>query len=357
MNRNRRWKPWRAVCAALLALVSVQFAAAMGGGNPALSARAGGKIVVADRNSGTISVIGVKHDELLATIELPAGDAPPEPMYVYYTPIKNRVFVGDRANDRVIAFDARTFEVDGIVPAGRGVFHMWGSTNTGQLWVNNDIDNTTTVINMRTLEVVATVPTPADLVALGGKPHDVILSPGGFFAYVTVLGVEGENDYVVQYFAWTFHEIGRAAVGKDPHVSITWRKPWLFVPCQESDAVYVLDRFSLEAVQIIDVPGAHGAGMPLHGRYFYTTNLTGGGEDGLYVIDTSDLEVVGEPADTPYSVPHNIALTPSGRKLYVTHSGPNNTVTIYRTSRRNPTPQYVGEVTVGSNPFGLAFVP
>jgi DNA-binding beta-propeller fold protein YncE len=357
MNRNRRWKPWRAACAALLALVSVQFAAAMGGADSELSARAGGKIVVADRNSGTISIIGVKHDELLATIELPAGDAPPEPMYVYYTPIKNRVFVGDRANDRVVAFDARTFEVDGIVPAGQGVFHMWGSPNTGQLWVNNDIDNTTTVINMRTLEVVATVPTPEDLVAAGGKPHDVILSPGGFFAYVTVLGVEGENDYVVQYFAWTFHEIGRAPVGKDPHLSITWRRPWLFVPCQESDAVYVLDRFSLEAVEIIDVPGAHGAGMPLHGRYLYTTNLPEGGEDGLYVIDTSDLEVVGEPVDTPYSVPHNIALTPSGRKLYVTHSGPNDKVTVYRTSRWNPMPQYIGEVTVGSNPFGLAFVP
>lgn len=357
MNRNRRWKPWRAVCAALLALVSVQLATAAGAGDSRHSAHAFGKIVVADRDSGTISVIGVKTDEVLATIDLPAGDAQPEPMYVYYTPIKNRVFVGDRANDRVVAFDARTFEVEGIVPAGRGVFHMWGNPFTRQLWVNNDIDNTTTVINMKTLEVVATVPTPADLVEAGGKPHDVILSPGGLFAYVTVLGVEGENDYVVQYFAWTFHEIGRAPVGKDPHVSLTWRRPWLFVPCQNSDAVYVLDRFSLDPVEIIDVPGAHGAGMPLHGRYLYTTNLPGGGDGALYVIDTRTLDVVGEPVDTPYSVPHNIALTRSGRKLYVTHSGPNNTVTVYRTSWWNPTPQYIGEVNVGSNPFGLAFVP
>ena len=357
MNRKRIHTTWCTLLVAVVALVGARTVAAAGAERSMESIHAFGKIVVADRDSGTISVIGVKTDEVLATIDLPAGDAPPEPMYVYYTPVKNRVFVGDRANDRVVAFDARTFEVEGIVPAGRGVFHMWGNPFTRQLWVNNDIDNTTTVINMKTLEVVATVPTPADLVEAGGKPHDVILSPGGLFAYVTVLGVEGENDYVVQYFAWTFHEIGRAAVGKDPHVSLTWRNPWLFVPCQNSDAVYVLDRFSLDPVEIIDVPGAHGAGMPLHGRYLYTTNLPGGGDGALYVIDTRTLDVVGEPVDTPYSVPHNIALTPSGRKLYVTHSGPNNTVTVYRTSWWNPTPQYIGEVTVGSNPFGLDFVP
>jgi YVTN family beta-propeller protein len=356
MDRMQLWRPWRALCAALLALVTAQFSTAQTPGASA-SLRGPGKIVVADRDSGTISVIGVKNDEVLATIDLPAGDATPEPMYVYYTPIKHRVFVGDRANDRVVAFDAKTFEVDGSVPAGQGVFHMWGSTVTGQLWVNNDMDNTTTVIDMKTLEVMATVPTPADLVEAGGKPHDVILSPGGLFAYVTVLGLEGENDYVVQYFAPTFQEIGRAAVGKDPHVSLARQRPWLFVPCQGSDAVYVLNRFNLDQVKIIDVPGAHGAGMRLDGRYFYTANLPGGGEDALFVIDTADLELVGEPVDTPYTVPHNIALTPSGRKLYLTHSGPNETVTVYRTRGWNPVPEYLGEVTVGSNPFGLDYVP
>ena len=131
----------------------------------------------------------------------------------------------------------------------------------------------------------------------------------------------------------------------------------LFVPCQNSDAVFVLNRFSLDEVEVIDVPGAHGAGMPRHGRYFYTTNLPGGGANGLYVIDTTALTVVGEPVDTPYPVPHNIALTPSGRKLYVTHSGPNDKVTVYKLSHGRPVPEYVGEITVGDNPFGLAYVP
>ena len=51
-----------------------------------------------------------------------------------------------------------------------------------------------------------------------------------------------------------------------------------------------------------------------------------------------------------------LALTPNGRKLYVTHSGPNDKVSVYRTRRGNPVPEYVGEVSVGQNPFGIAYV-
>lgn len=330
----------------------------IGAGQPAVLSYGGnGKIVVADRGSGTISVISVATDELVDSVALPMGDAAPEPMYVYYTSIGDRVWVGDRANDRVVAFDADTFEVDGMVPCGDGVFHMWGHPLTGQLWVNNDVDNTATVIDMSSMSVIDTVPAPADLIALGGKTHDVILSPFGEFAYQTIVGVEGDHDYVVQYDAQALTELNRAAVGKDVHVSLHPRLPWLYVPCQNTNNIYLLNLLDLEEVDVIDVPGAHGAGMPLHGRYFYTTNLPNGGEDGLYVIDTHTFEIVGEAVDTPYAVPHNIALGPLGRKLYLTHSGPNDKVTIYSASPFDPTPVLIGEVTVGMNPFGLDYVP
>ena len=359
MKNTHRTNMWRGLVVALLALAAVQIgtAASTSRPNDGWANRGGGSIVVADRNSGTISVINARTDEVTQTIALPAGDAAPEPMYVYYTPIMHRVFVGDRANDRVITYNAETFEVDGIVPAGEGVFHMWGNADNRQLWVNNDVDNTTTVIDMETLNVLATIPTPQDLVNMGGKPHDVILSPGGELAYITVLGIDGPNDYVVQYYTGNFWELDRAAVGKDPHLSVAPQDPWLYVPCQNTDDVYVLNRFNLDEVEILDVPGAHGSGMPFHGRYFYTTNLPAGGADALYVIDTDTLEVIGDPVATPYSVPHNIAFTKSAHKMYVTHSGPNNKVTVYKTSIGYPMPVYLGEVTVGDNPFGLAYIP
>jgi len=317
-----------------------------------------GKIVVADRDDGTISVIDVRTDQLSGTYSLPADVNPPEPMYVTYIRAHRRVLVGDRANNRVVAFSAKDFGVQGTVDAGAGVFHMWSDTLWNrQLWVNNDIDNTTTVIDPRNLTVLGTVDTPADLVAQGGKPHDVILDPLGFFAYVSVVGIPGNNDYVVQYSTRSFAEIRRAAVGKDPHLSLaTWNSN-LFVPCQSSDTVYVLNRRTLAPVKEIAVPGAHGAAMTGNGRYFYTTNLPGGGVDGLYTVDARRLKVVGDPVDTPYAVPHNIALTSNGRKLYVTHSEASNKVTIYTIRKRGHRPVYSGEVTAGATPFGLAYVP
>jgi len=322
-------------------------------------------MVIANRASGTISVIDVASDRVIGTYALPAGSKTPEPMYVVYS--RDRVFVGDRANNRVAVFNPRTFVVETTVPAGAGVWHMWADPFNLQLWVNNDIDKTCTVIDPETLQVRATVPTPADLVSAGGRPHDVILDPStGQFAYVTVVGVTGPVDYVIKYNTQTLTEVGRVAVGKDPHISATSRNNLLYVPCQNSNVVIVLDRDTLERVTTIDVPGAHGAGMAFDGSVFYTTNLPGGGGDGLRTISTATNDVAGQPVDTPFAAPHNIALTPDrgvffpqprgGHKLYLTHSGATaNQVTVYKL--KGSIPDFHKTVTVGFNPFGLTFVP
>lgn len=323
---------------------------------PATWASDGGYVVVANRASGSISIIDVGTD---TAFEIPlTGVNPPEPMYVVNSPAGGRVFVGDRANNRVVVFRARDFSVEGSVSAGNGVFHMWASSAVQQLWVSNDVDNTITLIDTISLGVVATIPLPADLVALGGKPHDVVLAPNAPFAYVSMLGFSGDDDYVIQYSTKSFMELNRAAVGKDPHVSLARQNRLLYVPCQNSDSIYVLDRRTLEELDVVVVPGAHGAGMSVNGKLFYTTNLPGGGIDGLFTLGTKLNLLIGDPADTPFTVPHNIALTPDGKKIYVTHSGgSNNVVSVYTATRLDPVPKYLTSVTVGNNPFGLAYVP
>jgi DNA-binding beta-propeller fold protein YncE len=316
-----------------------------------------GKFVIANRGSGSISVIDAHTLQVTGTYDLPPGPNFPEPMYVVFTPAMGRVFVGDRANNRVVVFDARSFEVEATVPTGAGVFHMWADSQNLQLWVNNDIDNTTTVINPKTLEIITTIPSPADLIAQGGKPHDVILDPIRNLAFVTIIGLPGEHDYVIQYSTRTFQEIGRAAVGKDAHVSLSRQGIKLFVPSQGSNVVIVLNRITMSNIDEIDVPGAHGAGMPRDGKVFYTTNLPGGGAGGLVAIDTRTNQVIGA-VDTPYPVPHNIALTPDGKTIALTHSGGTaDKVTFYQQSGNHALPILVGEATVGLNPFGLAYVP
>ena len=99
----------------------------------------GGKIVVANRASGTISVINALTDKVIETYDLPAGDNDPEPMYVVYVGGPNRVFVGDRGNDWVVVFNADNFSVETTIMAGQGIFHMWADRKGKLLWVNNDI--------------------------------------------------------------------------------------------------------------------------------------------------------------------------------------------------------------------------
>ena len=309
------------------------------------------KVLVANRGSGSVSVINTGTDVVDKTVMLP-GNA--EPMYVIPQPHSDRVFVGDRANNKLVVLNDRDYSVETTVEAGQGVFHMWSDYYGNQLWVVNDVDKTLSVINTHSLETLATVPIPADLAALNGFPHDVFVSPAGYLAYVTILGVDGANDYVVQYYTPAFTELGRAAVGKDAHLSMQFYDDNLFVPCQNSNAVYVLDRFTMEIVRTIDVPGAHGAGMPVLGGKFYTSNISGGGTDAIYVLDINSQEVVGS-ADTPYPVPHNFSVKFNGRKLYVTHSGAtSDKVSVYRTNGNNGMPVHIKDITVGLNPFGIS---
>jgi DNA-binding beta-propeller fold protein YncE len=302
-------------------------------------------------------VIDAHTDQVVRTVPLPraAGEPLPEPMYVVYTPAHHRVWVGDRANDRVVVLNGRTFEVEATLPTGDGVWHMSADQAGHELWVVNDIDLTVTVIDAKKLQVVATVPMPADLTAAGARPHDVVLDPHGRSAYISFFGVPGAFDAVVQFETDEFTEVARARVGKDPHLAYNRRFDALYVPCQTSNVVLVLDADGLDLVDDIPVPGAHGAVTSTDARRFYTTNLPGLGADAVVCIDTRTNEVTGV-ADAPTTVPHNLELTPDGNKLYVTHSGPNNKVSVYDTSADGD-PVYLGSISVGTNPFGLAYVP
>jgi YVTN family beta-propeller protein len=323
---------------------------------PEASARHG-KVLVANRASGTISVIDPRTDKVIETLTLPQdeGEPNPEPMYINHTLLSDLIWIGDRANDRVVAFDARTFEVVGTLPTGDGPFHMATDALGFRLVVVNDLDKTLTVIDALRGEVVATVELPADLVEAGAIPHDVILDPLGIFAYVTFHNVPGNSDAVVQLELWRFTEFNRAAVGKSPHIAFNWRNWDIYVPCQGSNAVFVLDGLTLKPVDAIDVPGAHGAIVSNDGRRFYTTNLPGLGKDAVHLIDTRT-NTVRNVADAPNTVPHNVALTADSKKLYVTHSGTNNVVSVYDTSK-NGKPVFRRSITVGNNPFAIAVVP
>ena len=312
-------------------------------------------VVVANRVEKSISIINAVTNELIREVSMPHGG---EPMYVTYDAKRNRIFVGDRANDRVVAFHGDYYYVTGTAPAGKGVFHMWDSPNDRSLWVVNDIDNTLSEINQYNFHPLKTVPIPADLVAQGGKPHDVIVDPSGKFVYTTVIGFSDNRSYVLKYSTIIPLELARMEVGGDAHLSLTTANDYLYVPCQESDEVFVLNRSDLSEVKRLRVPGAHGVGMTADGSYLYVTNLPARGKKAIYTIDLATNTLVGKPASVDSDgVPHNLAVNMDGSKLFLTHSGGGarrfSAFDLDMTGLPNSSD--VSNLDVGLNPFGLVY--
>lgn len=328
---------------------------------PSLSAqffREGGKVVVANRTSGDLTVIDVRTSRVSKTIDLPRkNNRRGEPMYVVQA--GREVLVGDRAHDRVLRYDSRSLRLKGEIGVGKGVFHMWSDGR--QLWVNNDLDNTTSVIDLRRMRVQKTVKMPADLVARGFKPHDVWVGYG--FAWVSLIKAT-EPGFVIQYSTRSFRELRRAEVGIDPHL---WLDRWtglLAVPAQGSNRVDFLSGLSLRRLHRIAAAGSHGVFSPFISRSLFVTNLPGMGKADLYSMALGfgpfQAPKLVATTDTGSPVAHNIATTPFGTRIFVTHSGAMaRDVTIYAPNslfRPDRGLRKLGTVKAGLNPFGLAYV-
>lgn len=332
-------------------MIALRFAAAGIVFSIACSAQ---NFVVANRGSADITVFD-RNGDVAQTVPMPAATNTPDPMYVVQ--VGDEVVVGDRGNDYVVRFDKGDYSVLGTVAVGAGVFHMWAAA--GQLWVNNDVDNTTSVIDTGTWAVIQTVTMPADLTAQGYKNHDVYVTTDA--AYISMLGGTGTGDYVLRYDRGTYAETHRTEVGQDPHL---WHDRWtgkLMVASQGGDAVQVLDDDDLSLRQTFAAPGAHGIYVPRWTRTLLVTNLPNGGTDGLQAarIGWRGKLRPTDTINTPEPTPHNIAASRFGRRIFVTHSGATATkVSIYRLRGWfwNRRLQHLRTVDAGTNPFGLAVV-
>jgi len=295
-------------------------------------------VVVANRGSSSISFIDVNTGKLVKTLEIPGS----EPMYVVYVSAKDRLYVGDRAQNRIHIVDPKNKVVDGAIFAGNGVFHMWADALGQQLWVNNDIDNTISVIDLANNIVVQTI-------SVDAKPHDVFVNRSGTIAYVSVFsGNSFTNDSIYHYSTNTFAKLGSKAVGKDPHMFHLENSNKLFVACQSGE-LYTLDGNDLNELSMISLTGAHGIYSSPDQNYVYVTNITG---NEIYTINASNSTLQGSWENAIADAPHNIVLNSAGNRMYVTHSGPDSDIiTTYFVNNGNISAG--NSIATGVNPFGI----
>jgi YVTN family beta-propeller protein len=296
-------------------------------------------VVVANRNSGSISFIDAISNAVVETLSISGS----QPMYVVYVPANDRIYVGDRAQNKVHVIDPASRQVESSIDVGNGVFHMWADGNGDQLWVNNDVDQTTSVIDLNSNMVIQTI-------SIGAKPHDVFVSEDGSRAYVSVFRPDAAADQVYMYSTSTFQKTGEQDVGRDPHLYHLSRKDKLYVPCQSGE-VYALDGSDLGVLNVSDYAGAHGIFGTLNQNTLFVTNLPGAE---IYSINAIKDEQIGDPVSSD-PVPHNLVVNKKASKLFVTHSGATaNTVSVFDIGPQNGL-TFNSTLTVEQNPFGLAY--
>lgn len=328
----------------------------MGCGSGSSTAISTSYIIVANRGDGTISIIDTQNLAVVDTVALPADTNPAVPGYATYSETRDRLYVGDEANQRVVVFSGTDFSHITDLPAIGDVFHIWH--NDTQLWAVDRTNLGVAVFDLATNTRTTVITIPNDLITAGGVPHDVVLD--GNHAFVSVLGVDMAPDVVVRYSLTTFTETGRFNVGEDPHLFLHPTTSRLYVACQDSDAVWVVDRETLAEIDVIPADGGHGIWIPPHGERLYVTNFAGHepgppnplGPFALTTINTATNTVV-DRTHAPDTAPHNIASNSTGTRLFVTHSNGGTNVTVYGAQSPSFPPREIKQVEVGANPFGL----
>ncbi|RVU90293.1 YncE family protein [Flavobacterium columnare] len=297
-------------------------------------------VAVANRNSSSISFFDANTNVVTSTLKITNS----EPMYLVFVPSKDKLYVGDRKNKQVHIINPSTKKLESSINVGNGVFHMWADELGKQLWVNNDIDNAISVIDLATSSVIKTI-------NLDMKPHDVFLTKDGTKAYVSIINSDSTMpDKIYMYSISNYEKLKEVNVGKDPHLFHLPNNNKLIVPCQSGE-VYNIDSEKLQIISQKSYPGAHGLYPSPNLDNIFVTNIMGGQ---IYSVKTTDLTENYAPIATNKPVPHNLVLNKEGSKVFATHSGPNGTtVSAYKVNQNKLV--YEQDITVENNPFGLTY--
>lgn len=322
--------------------------------------RFGHHIVVANRNSGSISIINPTNLRVVANYTLPNNA---EPMYFGLGQAKSELWVGDRANNRlvILKLSGRKIELDDFLPTPAGLFHCMNTQDIYDpyplIWTTCDIDNETIVYDITTRRRLAVIPRPPTVARLGGFPHDTTANVD--YGFVTYIGNSDKSGYVACYDAKTFKLLALRKTADDPHIAIRDNTK-LGVAAQGGQVLFL----SIPNLKLLardsDQPSPHGMIITLDLRYLYVTNIAEGGKDALVTYDMRKFRRMNCPTvTTTMMVPHNPKTTVNGKRIFITHSGAtSDVVSVFDISDSGcPLPSTEKLVRTGLNPFGICLLP
>lgn len=301
--------------------------------------------VVANRGSSSISIYSAQNAEFIANAMLPDKGA--QPTYLAHSSHNKSIYVGDFSTNKVIIYDDQNFSVKSEIAIDQGPFHMSINEVTGQLWVNTIISKTTTVIDLKSNRIVATLSLPVNEIpelTSAAVQHDVVLSANGKKAFVTILD-EPELTYLLTYDTSNFKYLGHQLLAGDAHIYATPDK--FYVASQLNNLLTVFN--SDGSKKLAELP--HSSAHSIIGSFRHLF-ITGISDATIGIYDKRRNQLL-DKVDTDFPVPHNISINKKGSILCVSHSGTTATRISFYTVTRSGQITKLTDHESGLDPFGV----
>lgn len=220
----------------------------------------------------------------------------------------HRGFAASAKNDRLVAFDADTYEVKKEIPAGSNPDGVLALTSAREVWAFATKTNTATCIDPLTFETKATV-------AFEGSPQNGVEHASRGVVYVTVTTPD-----VIAVVSVAQHKVlatHTLSVGAEPEgIALDAKNGLLFVTCRTGKMVAV-------ETSGWKVVGSWEIGVRSGGAAFDpgTGNAFGLGEDRIRVVHVTSPRKLDLLPSLEVPGARSCLLDPKGRRLFVT-SGP-----------------------------------
>jgi len=199
-------------------------------------------------------------------------------------------------------------------------------------------DNAVAVLDTSTNRVIKTIPVPAG-------PHGMVITPDGRLVYVSSDGASTVSVIDTTADAVT----ASIEVGKTPHgLALTPDAKTVLVAGFGTNQLSFIDVATNTVSGAVPVPSPHNIAITPDGRRAYLASQVQGSA-ALVVVDLSSRSVVGRVALD--KVPRALNFSPDGKQLYFTEAGAADVQVLDPTTNA-----VVGHIPVGASPHHPLFV-
>ena len=297
-------------------------------------------VYVANQSSNNVAVIDGATNNVIHHI--PAGKTP---QFLAVNPAGSRVYVSTHAqvnSGLVTVIDTATYNIVANIAVGPNPTGLALDSSGSRLYVVNSGDNTLSVIDTSTNQVIG-APVP-----IADRPYDIVVSSDDTRIYISA-----ENVGKIQVLdTATLNQVGALIDlgGAPTDLALNASGSLLYVADFSVGNVRVIDTVSLTVVDTIPA-GSGSIALALNptGSYLYTADFGFGTGNTVSVIDTATKSIAGT---IPVGMsPHGLAMNANGTALYAANQESNDISVIDPSTN-----SVVATIPVDARPVDVAVV-